>query len=70
MRKQERTKVYYMKAFLILEDGTTFTGTSIGSTKEVISEIQAGLQEGMRELEKALFIHDYIVKNVHLKEKL
>ena len=28
-----------MKAFLILEDGTTFTGTSIGSTKEVISEI-------------------------------
>ena len=31
--------MYYMKAFLILEDGTTFTGTSIGSTKEVISEI-------------------------------
>lgn len=28
-----------MKAFLILEDGTTFTGTSIGSTREVISEI-------------------------------
>lgn len=28
-----------MKAFLILEDGTMFTGTSIGSTKEVISEI-------------------------------
>lgn len=28
-----------MKAFLILEDGTVFTGTSIGSTKEVISEI-------------------------------
>ena len=28
-----------MKAFLILEDGTTFTGTSIGSTKEIISEI-------------------------------
>lgn len=28
-----------MKAFLILEDGTTFEGTSIGSTKEVISEI-------------------------------
>lgn len=31
--------MYYMKAFLILEDGTTFTGTSIGSAKEVISEI-------------------------------
>ena len=28
-----------MKAFLILEDGTVFTGTSIGSTKSVISEI-------------------------------
>ena len=28
-----------MKAFLILEDGNVFTGTSIGSTKEVISEI-------------------------------
>ena len=28
-----------MKAFLILEDGTVFTGTSIGSTKEMISEI-------------------------------
>lgn len=28
-----------MKAFLILEDGTVFTGTSIGSTKEIISEI-------------------------------
>ena len=28
-----------MKAFLILEDGTTFTGNSIGSTREVISEI-------------------------------
>ncbi|SEG09533.1 carbamoyl-phosphate synthase small subunit [Lachnospira multipara] len=28
-----------MKAFLILEDGTVFTGTNIGSTKEVISEI-------------------------------
>lgn len=28
-----------MKAFLILEDGTVFTGTSIGSTKETISEI-------------------------------
>lgn len=28
-----------MKAFLILEDGTVFEGTSIGSAKEVISEI-------------------------------
>lgn len=28
-----------MKAFLILEDGTVFNGTSIGSQKEVISEI-------------------------------
>lgn len=28
-----------MKAFLILEDGTVFEGTSIGSTKEIISEI-------------------------------
>lgn len=28
-----------MKAFLILEDGTVFCGTSIGSTHEVISEI-------------------------------
>ncbi len=28
-----------MKAFLILEDGTVFQGTSIGSEKEVISEI-------------------------------
>ncbi len=28
-----------MKAFLILEDGTVFTGTSIGSRREVISEV-------------------------------
>ncbi len=28
-----------MKAFLILEDGTVFEGMSIGSTKEIISEI-------------------------------
>ena len=28
-----------MKAFLILEDGHVFSGTSIGSTREVISEI-------------------------------
>lgn len=31
--------VHFMKAFLILEDGTVFTGTSIGVQKEVISEI-------------------------------
>ena len=28
-----------MNAFLILEDGTVFKGTSIGSTREIISEI-------------------------------
>ena len=28
-----------MKAFLILDDGTVFTGTSIGSTRDMISEI-------------------------------
>lgn len=28
-----------MKAYLILEDGTVFTGKSIGSTREIISEI-------------------------------
>ena len=28
-----------MKAFLILADGTVFEGTSIGSQREVISEI-------------------------------
>ena len=28
-----------MKAFLILEDGTVFSGTSIGAEREVISEI-------------------------------
>lgn len=28
-----------MKAFLILENGTVFTGQSVGSTSEVISEI-------------------------------
>lgn len=28
-----------MKAFLILEDGSVFSGTSIGSTREIISEI-------------------------------
>lgn len=35
----EKGRVTIMKAFLILEDGTVFTGTSIGSTKEIISEI-------------------------------
>ena len=30
---------WIMKAFLILEDGTVFKGTSIGSTRDVISEI-------------------------------
>ena len=29
----------YMKAFLILEDGTVYAGTSIGTAREVISEI-------------------------------
>ncbi len=29
----------HMKAFLILEDGTVYTGTSIGSKREMISEI-------------------------------
>ena len=29
----------YMKAFLILEDGTVFTGTHIGAEREVVSEI-------------------------------
>lgn len=29
----------WMKAFLILEDGTVFTGMSIGSTRDMISEI-------------------------------
>lgn len=38
-QNKERNMVYCMKAFLILEDGTVFTGTSIGSKKEVISEI-------------------------------
>ena len=28
-----------MKAFLILEDGTVYAGTSIGTAREVISEI-------------------------------
>ena len=36
---QERTGTPPMKAYLILEDGTVFAGTSIGSDREVISEI-------------------------------
>ena len=31
--------IFNMKAFLILEDGTVFEGTSIGAKKEIISEI-------------------------------
>jgi carbamoyl-phosphate synthase small subunit len=34
-----KEQVMQMKAFLILEDGTVFEGTSIGAEKEVISEI-------------------------------
>ena len=41
MKKEtQKGKGEYMKAFLILEDGTVFTGTSIGSTKDMISEIR------------------------------
>ena len=43
MKKEKETqkgKGEYMKAFLILEDGTVFTGTSIGSTKDMISDIR------------------------------
>ena len=40
MSKHIRKDRYpHMKAYLILEDGTVFTGTSIGSEREVISEI-------------------------------
>lgn len=35
----ERIEVQHMKAFLILEDGTVFTGKSVGATHDVISEI-------------------------------
>ena len=35
----ERINGGIMKAFLILEDGNVFEGTSIGSAREVISEI-------------------------------
>lgn len=38
-RKNKERKYPHMKAFLILEDGTVFQGTSIGSPREVISEI-------------------------------
>jgi carbamoyl-phosphate synthase small subunit len=37
-REKERNR-WIMKAFLILEDGHVFTGTSIGAQREVISEI-------------------------------
>ncbi len=37
--KKNRKGRVKMKAFLILEDGTVFEGMSIGSTKEIISEI-------------------------------
>ena len=36
---EHRRKGGVMKAYLTLEDGTVFEGTSIGSTREVISEI-------------------------------
>ena len=36
---EHRRKGGVMKAYLILEDGTVFEGTSIGSSREVISEI-------------------------------
>ena len=39
MKRTERETGERMKAFLILEDGTVFAGTSIGTRKEVISEI-------------------------------
>ena len=38
-RYSKQRKEDVMKAFLILEDGTVFEGTSIGSDREVISEI-------------------------------
>ena len=37
--RQQVERKTKMKAFLILEDGHVFTGTSIGSRKEIISEI-------------------------------
>ena len=38
-RSNRKDKGEYMKAFLILEDGTVFEGKSIGTTREMISEI-------------------------------
>ncbi len=38
-QKKKKGIGVFMKAFLILEDGTTFIGNSIGSNREVISEI-------------------------------
>lgn len=38
-QNEKRKERQHMKAFLILEDGHVFTGTSIGSSREVISEI-------------------------------
>ena len=38
-QKKKKGIGVFMKAFLILEDGTTFVGISIGSNREVISEI-------------------------------
>lgn len=38
-RSGTERQVHFMKAFLILEDGTVFTGKSIGSAREVISEV-------------------------------
>ena len=46
-----------MNAFLILEDGTVFEGKSIGSKKEIISEIEEienTIQTEMAELKKLL----------------
>ncbi len=38
-RSNRKDKGEYMKAFLILEDGTVFEGKSIGTTRDMISEI-------------------------------
>ena len=37
--REERKGIGFMKAYLILEDGTVYQGKKIGSHKEVISEI-------------------------------
>jgi carbamoyl-phosphate synthase small subunit len=39
LSKIRKEQVAFMKAFLILEDGTVFSGTNIGAEREVISEI-------------------------------